>query len=64
MTELCPISLCNVVYKVASKIMANRVKEAQSAFIPCRLITDNMLIAHEVMHYMKGKFQVDKVGWL
>ncbi|XP_074278031.1 uncharacterized protein LOC141601635 [Silene latifolia] len=59
--EYCPISLCNVVYKRISKILANRLKpflngfisENQSAFTPGRIITDNALVAIEIFHAMK-----------
>ncbi|XP_062186766.1 uncharacterized protein LOC133890399 [Phragmites australis] len=56
-----PISLCNVIYKVISKCMVNRMRPlmqdficpTQSAFIPGRMITDNALIAFECIHTLQ-----------
>lgn len=58
-----PISLCNVVMKIVTKTLANRLKvilpnvsdEEQSGFVQGRLITDNSLIAMECFHWLKKK---------
>ncbi|XP_074314076.1 uncharacterized protein LOC141649280 [Silene latifolia] len=64
-----PIILCNVAYKLVSKVLANRLKlflndivsENQSAFTPGRAIADNILIAFEVFHYMKNSKSTEGV---
>jgi len=69
-SDLRPIALCNVVYKVMAKVIANRMKhlldniisESQSVFVPNRLITDNILVAAEVGHFLNRK-QCGLVGW-
>ena len=58
-----PISLSNVIYKLASKVLTNRLKSLisvvitknQSAFLSKRLITDNVLVAFEVMNTISQK---------
>ncbi|XP_028051902.1 uncharacterized protein LOC114256459 [Camellia sinensis] len=56
-----PISLCNFSMKIITKILANRLKKIlkglispnQSAFVPGRLIQDNIIVAHEAFHFLK-----------
>ena len=56
-----PISLCNMVYKIITKVIANRMKSImgkiispmQSSFVPGRHIIDNIVITQEVIHSME-----------
>ena len=65
-TKFHPISLCNILYKLMSKVLANRLKkflpdissDCQSAFQSDKAISDNILVAFESLHHMKHK----KVG--
>ena len=58
-----PIALCNVLYKIVSKALANRLKhflsevidENQSAFVAGRQINDNILIGFECNHWLRGR---------
>ena len=57
-TDFRPISCLNTVYKVISKLLASRLKEilplmiskAQSAFLPGRLLAENVLLATDLVN--------------
>ena len=56
-----PISLCNTVYKITSKLLVSKLQSVlpsmispcQSAFIARRWIAENQLIVQEILHSFK-----------
>jgi len=63
MKDLRPISLCNVLYKIISKVLVNRLRPlinkwislGQATFVHSRSIMDNALTAFEILHNMRCK---------
>lgn len=55
------ISLCNILYKLIFKVIANRLKSllpivisnSQSTFVLRIQITDNILVAYEVIYFLR-----------
>lgn len=62
-TQYRPISLCNTLYKLITKIIVKQIKPLlmtiispeQSTFLPNRRASDNAIIVQEIMHYFKNK---------
>lgn len=70
MTQLRPISLCNVVYKVIANLLTNRMKLAlphiisvnQSTFVVRMQIQDNIFVVHEILHFLNQRGDEDEVS--
>ncbi|WRX25598.1 Reverse transcriptase domain - like 10 [Theobroma cacao] len=65
-----PISLCNVLNKIITKILANRlakvlpaiITDNQSGFVGGRLISDNILLAHELIGKIDRKSRGENIA--
>nr|KYP38810.1 Transposon TX1 uncharacterized [Cajanus cajan] len=68
--QMRPISLCNVSYKILTKVIATRLRGImedfvgpnQCSFVPFRQSTDNIIITQEVIHSMK--YKSGRKGWM
>lgn len=60
-TDFCPISLCNMIYKIFSKVVVNRIKPLlnrcisplQRGFVSGRQILDAVITTHDTIHSME-----------
>nr|KYP39534.1 LINE-1 reverse transcriptase isogeny [Cajanus cajan] len=68
--QMHPISLCNVSYKIITKILSNRLRQVmadlvspnQCSFVPHRQASENIIITQEVIHSMKRR--TGNKGWM
>lgn len=66
-----PISLDDVIYKIVAKTLANKLKRIlpniispqQSAFVPGRLIIDNILISYKILHSLATRIKAKTCLW-
>ena len=64
-----PITLCNVVYKIISKVVAHRLKpflptlvsEEQASYVEGRQILNKIIQVHKVVHSLKSNKQVGMI---
>jgi len=64
-----PIALCNVVYKIISKVIANRLKPLlptlvsveQTRYVEGRQILNNTIQVHEVVHSLMSNRKVGMI---
>lgn len=69
-TQFCSISLCNVLFKIITKTIVERLKRvitkligpAQSSFIHGRVSIDNIVVVQEAVHSIKRK--QGRKGWM
>eukprot|EP00253_Pinus_taeda_P020669 PITA_20669 len=55
-----PIAVCNIIYKIVSKVVALRLKPLlpgtispeQSGYVEGRQITDGIILSHEIIHFL------------
>ncbi|XP_061351083.1 uncharacterized protein LOC133296147 [Gastrolobium bilobum] len=70
MKEFRSISLCNVIYKIITKTISDRLRDLmpklispnQSSFIKGRQSADNIIVAQEVLHSMRSR--KGSKGWM
>lgn len=70
LTDFRPIILCNVLYKIITKTLANcfkkkalnpSISQRRSVFAQSRLITDNIIVALKLIHSLAKKTWGNKV---
>lgn len=71
-TDYKPISLCNVFYKIIVKAIANSLKvilphlisDTQSAFVLGRMISDNTIVAYQLLHSLQNRMRKHIEGFI